>query len=185
MWARIENLQVVEITDVNPAGRFHKSLTWVTCQNDTVIGDIYDGENFIKPTQHVADIATNKVAELKQLCRETIFAGFDSDALGAIHHYPLSQSDQANLQKNESAASRNLGTDGWVCYCQCVDVNGVLDYRPHTASQMLQVADDIQEAKDGLLYVTLRGKIQHVLGIQADDTLADDEKRQQIEAVVW
>lgn len=29
MWARIENGLVAEITDIDPAGRFHHSLTWV------------------------------------------------------------------------------------------------------------------------------------------------------------
>ncbi|EFH4097909.1 hypothetical protein AAG784_002811 [Escherichia coli] len=45
MWARIENDMVVEITDIDPEGRFHPSLIWKECPADTQQGDLYiDGE---------------------------------------------------------------------------------------------------------------------------------------------
>lgn len=144
-----------------------------------------DGSWVVESAIDVAGATEDKIAELKNACRNAIFAGFDSDALGSTHRYPLSQTDQANLQKNETAAARNLDTDGWVCHCQCIDSNGVIAYREHTASQMLQVADDIQQAKDDLLAVKLSGLIADVRAIESDDSLTDDEKRTQIEAVSW
>lgn len=36
-WARIEDERVVEITVVNPEGRYHPGLIWVSC-SDAVVG---------------------------------------------------------------------------------------------------------------------------------------------------
>lgn len=41
MWARIENGVVMEITDIDPDGRFHPSLIWVPCGKDTSIGYVF------------------------------------------------------------------------------------------------------------------------------------------------
>lgn len=49
MWARIENGVVVEITDVDPTGRFHPSLVWVGCGNEVEPGWTYDGDKFAPP----------------------------------------------------------------------------------------------------------------------------------------
>ena len=49
MWARIENNTVMELTDVNPEGRFHPSLIWVKCPTDAEQGYLYVGEVFTKP----------------------------------------------------------------------------------------------------------------------------------------
>lgn len=45
MWARIENGTVVELTDIDPAGRFHPSFVWVVCDESVSPGMQYaDGE---------------------------------------------------------------------------------------------------------------------------------------------
>ena len=49
MWARIDNGAVAEITDLDPAGRFHPSLLWVGCDADVAPGDRYDGGAFEPP----------------------------------------------------------------------------------------------------------------------------------------
>lgn len=49
MWARIENGTVAEITDQDPAGRFHRSLEWVACSSEVKIGWLYDGQAFAAP----------------------------------------------------------------------------------------------------------------------------------------
>lgn len=51
MWARLENNVVMELTDIDPEGRFHPSLIWVECPEDTQYGYIYDGTNFYPPEQ--------------------------------------------------------------------------------------------------------------------------------------
>lgn len=51
MWARIENNTVMELTDVNPEGRFHPSLIWVKCPTDVAQGYLYDGNEFKEPEE--------------------------------------------------------------------------------------------------------------------------------------
>lgn len=48
-WARIENGAVAEITDIDPAGRFHPTLVWVRCPAEIVAGWSYDGKAFVAP----------------------------------------------------------------------------------------------------------------------------------------
>src|SRR5690606_11595842 len=50
MWARIEGDRVAEITDIDPAGRFHPSLVWVGCSSDVAPGWHYDGTSFVPPS---------------------------------------------------------------------------------------------------------------------------------------
>src|SRR5690554_5368777 len=60
MWARIEGDRVAEITDIDPAGRFHPSLVWVECGAEVQTGWTYDGEEFAPPVVEV-DPDTNAV----------------------------------------------------------------------------------------------------------------------------
>lgn len=39
MWARIENDIIVELTDIDPAGRFHPDLIWILLTEEKTIGD--------------------------------------------------------------------------------------------------------------------------------------------------
>jgi hypothetical protein len=50
MWARIENNVVVELTDINPEGRFHKDLVWKSCNSSVQVGWIYEGNEFVSPS---------------------------------------------------------------------------------------------------------------------------------------
>jgi hypothetical protein len=54
MWARIEDGTVAEITNIDPAGRFHPSLVWVTCNSEVEPGWLYDGAAFTAPVAHAA-----------------------------------------------------------------------------------------------------------------------------------
>lgn len=49
MWARIENGAVAEITDLDPAGRFHPSLIWASCGAEVRPGWAFDGQRFAAP----------------------------------------------------------------------------------------------------------------------------------------
>lgn len=48
-WARIESNVVVELTEIDPEGRFHPSLVWVECNEDTQQGYTSDGVDFFPP----------------------------------------------------------------------------------------------------------------------------------------
>lgn len=47
MWARVENNIVVEVTEIDPDGRFHPSLIWLECQDEVTPGYRYDEGKFI------------------------------------------------------------------------------------------------------------------------------------------
>lgn len=49
MWARIENNKVVEVTDVDPEGRFHPSIAFIECGQSTQLGDVYQNGSFSSP----------------------------------------------------------------------------------------------------------------------------------------
>lgn len=129
--------------------------------------------------------AQEKIASLKQASRSTIFAGFNSDALGAVHRYPAKQDgqhfDQTNLIAQHSSALNNPSRTYLI---MCSDANGVWERRVHTADQAIKAGEaglDFVEANRTHLY----NKIGDVQAIANDDTLTDDEKRRQIEAVSW
>lgn len=48
MWALIIDDVVVELTDVNPEGRFHPSLIWVSCSKSVKTGMSYKDGVFTK-----------------------------------------------------------------------------------------------------------------------------------------
>ena len=44
MWAHIENDRVIEITDIDPAGRFHPDLIWI--EYDPAETDVHQGWHY-------------------------------------------------------------------------------------------------------------------------------------------
>lgn len=65
IWARIEkiedeeNFRVDEVVTVDPEGRFHPSLIWVSCPADVEPGYLYDGTAFTEPApDYLAETAS-------------------------------------------------------------------------------------------------------------------------------
>lgn len=50
MWAHIIDGKVVEVTDIDPKGRFHESFVWVKCPVNVRHGWLFDGSDFAAPT---------------------------------------------------------------------------------------------------------------------------------------
>lgn len=48
-WALIVDGKVREITDIDPDGRFHPSLEWVTCGDSVHVGHLYSEGEFLPP----------------------------------------------------------------------------------------------------------------------------------------
>lgn len=67
MWARIENGAVAEITDIDPAGRFHPSLKWAACTAEIVPGWAYDGSAFAAPVIDPPSPPTREEVESSRL----------------------------------------------------------------------------------------------------------------------
>lgn len=49
MWALVENNVVIELTDVDPEGRYHPDMPWVKSSDTVKLGFIYTGSSFVAP----------------------------------------------------------------------------------------------------------------------------------------
>lgn len=74
-------------------------------------------------------------ARLSRETRAAIRAGYDCDALGAMHHYPANETDQLNVAGLVVAAM----LDGTGCNTSCADGSGVWARRSPTAEQIQAV----------------------------------------------
>ena len=81
-------------------------------------------------------------------CRETIYEGFSSSALGQEYHYSAKTTDQANLNASVTASLYPGLSPNWITPFWC-ERNGVWDYKMHTATQIQQVGVD---GKTSVLY---------------------------------
>lgn len=51
MWALIEDSKVIEITNLDPAGRFHPSLVWLACTPEVAVGWNFGNGRFTPPEE--------------------------------------------------------------------------------------------------------------------------------------
>jgi len=130
----------------------------------------------VAPTPTLEEVKTSKVAELRVAGAAAIVGGFESDALGAVHGYPSTTTDQINLMGSVVAAQTPEGQAlGWVTPFWCADPIGVWAFRDHTAAQIVAVG--------------LAGKA-HVVACQTRlDTLCTDvavaTTAAAVNAIVW
>jgi hypothetical protein len=111
-----------------------------------------------------------RVQEIDATCSLQITGGFWSAVLGDRHCYSTTLDDQINL-----SGAAALGVD--LTY-PCADVSGAKAYRPHTAVQLRQVADDFTRMKLQLLQQAYSLKEQLQLARDAKDLAG-------LEAVAW
>lgn len=116
-----------------------------------------------------------KIRELSNACRAQIEGGFDSAALGAVHHYPAGQQDQANLTASVTASLIPNLPAGWTTAFWCADSSGVWAYAEHTAAQIQQVGIDGKAA----ITAALQRNAQLRAQVEAATSLAE------VAAVVW
>lgn len=82
----------------------------------------------------------DKLGDIKTKCSNLIYMGFESDALGAMHHYPMGDKDQINLQAAISASVIPSNTEFWTTPIWCQDANNTWAMREHTAAQVHKLA---------------------------------------------
>ncbi len=78
MWARIENAAVVEITDVDPTGKFHPSLIWLPCPADVQPGWSYDGDTF-HAVQSANTLYQAQVQRISLACDAAVADSLDAE----------------------------------------------------------------------------------------------------------
>lgn len=87
-----------------------------------------------------------KVATLSAQCEAGILAGFDSEALGANHHYPARVIDQMNLVASVTDSLIPGLPEDWTTKFWCADPAGKWELRPHTAEQIQRVGREGKQA---------------------------------------
>ncbi|AST87978.1 hypothetical protein CIG66_25270 (plasmid) [Ralstonia pseudosolanacearum] len=87
-------------------------------------------------------------ASIRAACEAAIEAGFVSQALGSVHTYPSTETDQRNLL---SSALASQGRDsGWTSPLWCATDAGQWAFLPHSAAQVQQVNADWIDFRDAL-----------------------------------
>ena len=90
----------------------------------------------------IAAARREQVDILRRHCEAEILAGFNSAALGSVHGYGSSRTDQANLTHDAIAG---LHADAaWVAPIFCADASGKAGMVDHTAEQAAKVLSDFQ-----------------------------------------
>jgi hypothetical protein len=66
MWARIENGAVLEITNIDPAGRFHPSMRWLKADSQVITGWMHDGAKYSAPLPNLNGLLAQLTAARKE-----------------------------------------------------------------------------------------------------------------------
>lgn len=156
--------------------------TLASQEGDTVahqqLAVFLDGGGEIAEEAPFASLEDAKAARLNQLtadCSTAIVGGYQSDALGASHHYPSGMVDQINMMGSVTASLLPDLADGWQTPFWCRAANGSWAFRAHTASQIQQAGRD-GKAHVVICQATLEGLAQLV----SEATSIED-----VAAVTW
>ena len=115
-----------DVTDINPAPQ---------------LGWHWDGTQLLPapPPPDLSVMRLDRVSQLRAACQSAIVTGFNSAALGSVHTYPSTETDQRNL--SDVATAAGAATAGWTTPLWC-EVAGAWALTPHTATQVQQVMAD-------------------------------------------
>lgn len=128
------------------------------------------------PPPSIEQLRAAKAAAIDLDCRNHIYAGFTSDALGAVYHYPAKDKDQANLVGSVTESLYPNLPPEWATpfWCATDNANGVWAYRMHTAAQIQQVGTDAKAA--------IVQALTHNAQLQAQIAVASAEE---LELIQW
>lgn len=156
-----DDIEVVDITGVNPQPQ---------------VGDTYAGGVFTpEGSKTLAQLKEEKSVELNTEASASIYAGYTSDALGSVHHYPANDKDQVNMTASVVDSLNPTNTAAWVTPFWCADANGVWAYRLHSRTQIQKAGAD---GKANIL-----AQLQKNAGLQAQ--LANATTAEQINNITW
>lgn len=172
--ALIENDEVVNVAVFADDADLPKGWLDVTAQpmvthGDPVVngvpvprpGDDYEvvGGAWTKRADSLDRLRAKKTSELKQACEVSCRSGLTSSALGTPHTYETEKDkDQLSLIAFAVAAINNIGDADWRQTVTCVDAGGTRARVEHTAAQLIQVSEDVQQMISGhvdTLYIKL------------------------------
>lgn len=90
----------------------------------------------------LSTVKSNQISDVSAACREAIYSGFTSDALGGTFTYPTSDTDQTNLLGSYSASLDPGIPSDWTTPFWCADASGNWALRPHSATQIRKAYTD-------------------------------------------
>lgn len=77
MWARIENDTVQELTEIDPAGRFHESLIWVEVNDSVECGFKLKGGLYCKVEKVEPKLSKDQIENLRLVEYANPITGID------------------------------------------------------------------------------------------------------------
>jgi hypothetical protein len=140
---------------------------------------VRDGEivPYIAPTLPLDRVKADRIAALSAACQAQIYAGFESSALGAPHHYPAKDRDQSNLAGSVVASLLPGLPSGWITPFWCMDAAGNWAFKPHTVAQIQRVG------ADGKAAIVAALERNAILAAQVMDPATDTAEK--VAAIVW
>ena len=100
-----------------------------TTERPSIYHDYIEGAwQLVREAEQITTAINSKTAELKIACNESILAGFESSALGSLHHYDCDFHDQLNISGLDQA---DIDSE-----YPCVDQLEVKERRFHTKQQI-------------------------------------------------
>lgn len=183
MWARIENGAVAELTDIDPAGRFHPSLQWEMADATVQVGDLYDGQTYSRTVEPLEDFATRQRREIETALSAELAAGLPYTMPdGTADVVQMQAEDRQNLM-GLAIEARDLVAAGETGAVQAFRAMSNTIY-PMTPSEVIAMTDQAMAHYKQLLEYSWDRK-DAIAAALADDILTDDEKRAAIEDVTW
>lgn len=179
MWARIENGAVAEVTDIDPAGRFHPSLVWVQFdgRKGVNIGDIYVDGEFSSPVVPLGDLADSKRTEIDTARDTTLQAGLSYTMPdGTQETVQTRAQDEPNLL-GLAIEARDLKAEGVTDPVLVLRVESNQNYQL-TPQQMIELTDAAKNHKKLILAKSWQLK-------DAVDAALAAEDREAIKAIKW
>jgi len=98
MWAHIENDRVIELTDIDPKGRYHESWVWRVCPDSVGLGWAFSGGVFTPP----AGPSVEALAADERFWRDGALAG--NEWLVARHRDEQDMGDTPTLSAEQFSA---------------------------------------------------------------------------------
>jgi hypothetical protein len=135
-WAFVADGQVVEITDTDPAGRFHPALEWLPCPEDCASGWTYDGAEFAPPQIRALTLQQQAL---------TLLAGpimvRSATAPDLAGEYAIDQATQLQMTSVAVAINSGLGLPGGGTTFNWPDRHGAS--HPWTEPQFIEFAKGV------------------------------------------
>jgi hypothetical protein len=121
------------------------------------------------------ELQREKSISLSLACRNAIYTGYKSSALGSVYLYPCNKTDQLNMIASVTDSLNPANDETWQTPFWCADSNGVWAYKIHTAAQ-------IQKAgADGKAHITTQLFKNANLQVQ----IAAATTQEELDVIVW